>query len=135
MKAAHLLKEGEKRLAPSPDARWDARDLLEYALNIPHSAFLHALVSDVSEEDVQRYYDLVEKRKSGEPTQYILGKAWFMGLEYDVDARVLIHVRIPNCCAKRRLPLQNSIRLSLRWTCVRVPAPLPLRWQRLAGLP
>ena len=90
MKAVHLLKEGEKRLAPSPDARWDARDLLEYALNIPHSAFLHALVSDVPEDAVQRYFDLVEKRKSGEPTQYILGKAWFMGLEYDVDARVLI---------------------------------------------
>lgn len=90
MKAAHLLKEGKLRLSPSPDADWDARALLEHALSIPHSAFLHRLVSDVSEEEAQRYLALVDRRRNGEPTQYILGKTWFMGLEYAVDSRVLI---------------------------------------------
>ena len=90
MKAVHLLKEGENRLAPSPDARWDARELMEHALNIEHKAFLHRLVSDVTDEEAQRYLALIDRRRNGEPTQYIVGKAWFMGLEYAVDARVLI---------------------------------------------
>jgi len=90
MKAVHLLKEGEQHLAPSPDARWDARELMEFALDIPHNAFLHSLVSDVTEEEAQRYLALIDRRKNGEPTQYIVGKAYFMGLEYAVDARVLI---------------------------------------------
>lgn len=90
MKAAQLLKEGENRLLPSPDARWDARELLEAALEIPHSAFVRRLVHDVSDKEIERFFKLIERRKAGEPTQYILGKAWFMGLEYKVDSRVLI---------------------------------------------
>ena len=90
MKIAQLLKLGEERLLPLPDAKWDARDLLEYAFDIPRSAFLRSLSLEANDEASHRYLALIDRRKSGEPTQYIIGKAYFMGLEYYVDERVLI---------------------------------------------
>lgn len=90
MKIAQLLKLGEERLLPSPDAKWDARDLLEHAFDIPRSAFLRSLLREADDEASQRYLAFIDRRKSGEPTQYIIGKAYFMGLEYSVDERVLI---------------------------------------------
>lgn len=90
MMAAQLLRMGEERLSPLPDARWDARQLLEEALEIPRGAFVRRLSEDVQPAAAKRYLDWIERRAKGEPTQYVLGKAYFMGLEYAVDSRVLI---------------------------------------------
>lgn len=40
--------------------------------------------------EVARLNGLLARRLAGEPVQYVLGSAWFMGLEFLVDARVLI---------------------------------------------
>ena len=90
MRVNQLLRIGEDRLAHTPDARWDARLLLMHALDIPQSAFIRHLTDEVEPEAAQRYLTLVARRAGGEPAQYILGKAFFMGLEYAVDGRVLI---------------------------------------------
>lgn len=43
------------------------------------------------EEDVfEKAEAILKERLTGRPIQYILGSAWFMGLEYYVDERVLI---------------------------------------------
>lgn len=34
--------------------------------------------------------EIIERRKTGEPIQYILGRAWFMGLSFKTDRDVLI---------------------------------------------
>lgn len=41
-------------------------------------------------EEVQRYAQLIERRKRGEPTQYLTGKQEFWGLEFVVTPDVLI---------------------------------------------
>lgn len=44
----------------------------------------------VSESDLLKYNFAVKDLKRGRPIQYILGKAWFMGHEFDVNEAVLI---------------------------------------------
>lgn len=42
------------------------------------------------EEGVKKLFSMIERRASGEPLQYILGKWYFMGLEFKVGKGVLI---------------------------------------------
>ena len=84
-----LLREGEAALAPSPDARHDTLALLRRALGLGEG--LTALLEGWAEEDqAQDYAALLRRRAAGEPLQYILGEAYFMGLRFRVDERVLI---------------------------------------------
>ena len=90
MRVGQLLREGRARLAHTPDADWDARALLLHALELPRDALVRHLADEVPLEAEQRCVALFERRAQGEPAQYILGEAWFMGLRFSVDARVLI---------------------------------------------
>jgi release factor glutamine methyltransferase len=42
------------------------------------------------EENVNRYFALIDRRASGEPTQYLTGKQEFWGLEFEVTPAALI---------------------------------------------
>ena len=46
--------------------------------------------TELSEEKVSLLYSWISRLRQDEPPQYILQKAWFYGLEFYVDARVLI---------------------------------------------
>ena len=45
---------------------------------------------EISPQEEARLEALLKRRLAGEPVQYVLNSAWFMGLEFYVDARVLI---------------------------------------------
>ena len=90
MTAGQLLAQGVRTLEGQPDARWDARALLADALDAEPTALARRLTEEVSPEDEAAFRAGLERRAAGEPLQYILGKAWFMGLCFSVDARVLI---------------------------------------------
>jgi release factor glutamine methyltransferase len=90
VRAAELLRRAKDALAPSPDAEWDARALLADALNAEPSALARRLSQEVPDARAEEFFAAVRRRAAGEPLQYVLGRAWFMGLPFQVDARVLI---------------------------------------------
>ncbi len=90
-----LLFNAAARLtaAGASDARLDAEWLLSHALNVPRLMLLADAGQDVPPNDAERYEALVVRRAEGQPLQYVLGEADFMGRTFQVDARVLI----PRC--------------------------------------
>ena len=72
------------------DSRRDAETLLMHALNRDR-AYLYARPEiELSREEIARFNDLVERRLSGEPLQYITGRQEFWGLDLMVTPAVLI---------------------------------------------
>ena len=63
-----------------PEAKLDARLLLEYVCNTDHSTLFAHPDRDISDEENSRYLELIERRSKREPVAYILGKWDFMGL-------------------------------------------------------
>ena len=72
------------------DPEFDARCLIEASLNIDTTRFF-MIRSQKAEDQIQKIYlNLIERRKNGEPLQYILGKWAFMDNEFFVGEGVLI---------------------------------------------
>ena len=87
-----LNLEGQKKLAEAGihDAVFDARALLSFVLEIPFSQMPLHYADHVTDEQQAEYVEVLEKRISGVPLQYITGEQEFMGLDFYVDERVLI---------------------------------------------
>ena len=83
---------GKKRLqaAGLEDADTDALILFEHVTGIGRGRLLADGDREASERETDRYELLLEKRAAHIPTQYITGRADFMGLEFIVDRNVLI---------------------------------------------
>lgn len=75
-----------------PDAGLDAWYLMEEVWQIDR-AYYYTHRDDVLEEDgnrQERFADYLKRRGMREPLQHILGRAWFMELEFVVNPHVLI---------------------------------------------
>lgn len=75
-----------------PDAGLDAWYLMEEVWQIDR-AYYYTHRDDVLEEDgrrQKRFADYLDRRGRREPLQHILGRAWFMELEFVVNPHVLI---------------------------------------------
>ncbi|MBQ3575641.1 MAG: peptide chain release factor N(5)-glutamine methyltransferase [Clostridia bacterium] len=71
---------------PQVDARWIAEDML----HLTTAELRFAAQNELTDEQLSVLDHCLERRKQGEPVQYILGSADFMGLKFHVDSRVLI---------------------------------------------
>ncbi len=89
---AQAAAEGERLLnaAAVPEARCDARLLLEYVCGTDASALYRDPGRLLSEEEKERYRKLLERRQKREPLQYITGRQYFYGLEFEVNSAVLV---------------------------------------------
>ncbi len=72
------------------DAEFDARCLVEHALNITPTEYFMRRGEAVDIATENRYYEYLQRRINGEPLQYIIGKWEFMGNEFYVGDGVLI---------------------------------------------
>lgn len=74
----------------SPTARLDAELLLAFVLQKPRSYLYTWPDKTLSEAQIASYQALLERRKSGEPVAYLLGRQGFWSLDLQVAAHTLI---------------------------------------------
>jgi release factor glutamine methyltransferase len=88
-----LLKDGERVLANGPHAeraRRDAELLLRHSLRKSRVWLLGHRDRQISALDAEKYLHLVERRRRGEPVQYITRSVEFFGITLAVTPKVLI---------------------------------------------
>lgn len=90
IKIGEFLKYAAQALCPSPDAEADALWIAEEVLSLPRSRVRTQLLRKLTKEEETALNAALERRRSGEPVQYIFSRAPFMGYEFFVDSRVLI---------------------------------------------
>ncbi|MGA2808900.1 MAG: peptide chain release factor N(5)-glutamine methyltransferase, partial [Terracidiphilus sp.] len=87
------LRKGEATLGAGPHpnrARRDAETLLLHVVRRERAALLARWKEVLDADEVNRFIELIERRLTGEPIQYILGEAEFYGLPFRVTPDVLI---------------------------------------------
>ena len=72
------------------EARLNAELLLAYTLGLNRAAILAQPDRQLTPKELTRFRDLVARRVAREPLPYITGHREFFGLDFVVDARVLI---------------------------------------------
>ena len=83
--------EAHLRGGPHPDrARRDAETLLLHVIRSERAALLVHWKEVLDEAEAARYIELTDRRRAGEPIQYILGETEFYGLPFHVTRDVLI---------------------------------------------
>jgi release factor glutamine methyltransferase len=92
MEVRTALKAGIARLrdADVPSYTLAAELLLLHVLGRDRTWIYAHPEESVAEPDESRYFALVARRAAGEPTQYLIGKQEFWGLEFEVTPDVLI---------------------------------------------
>ncbi len=92
MNIAEWLNHARTLLSESgcPDSEIDARWIAEDTLGMSWAGLRFESDQAVSPEQLNRLDALLRRRAAGEPVQYILERADFMGLRFHVDKRVLI---------------------------------------------
>ena len=78
------------RQAGSRIDRSEARQLLQHVGAFSHAELIAHPERELSVEQLAQYQSLVARRAAGEPLAYLLGSAFFCGLEFAVSPAVLI---------------------------------------------
>lgn len=87
-----LLQMSERMLASSHclDYKIDAEMLFCHFLSIDKTQLFLRKSTTLDEKNCQEFFELIETRCTGMPTQYIIGSQEFMGLPFKVNENVLI---------------------------------------------
>ena len=88
MVISELVRETAKSL--SDNAHFEAELIVMSAVGINRTQLVLDSRRDVTEEQRERVSEMVKRRQSGEPLQYILGECEFMSLDFYVESGVLI---------------------------------------------
>lgn len=69
---------------------FDALEMLLFVKNIDRSKYIIVKDTIADSDFVEKYFDLISKRKQHIPLQHLLGFAWFYGRRFIVNKNVLI---------------------------------------------
>jgi len=89
MSLARCIGDAWKQAARRID-RLDARLLVEHVCGCTHADLIAHPEREMTETQARRFDELVLRRAAGEPLAYLVGNAWFYGLEFAVSPAVLI---------------------------------------------
>lgn len=99
MKYRDLYNQGIEKLSSEsiPDAKIDARLLLEYVCKTDRNALFLKGDMEVADEESNVYFELISKRMKHIPLQHLTGEQEFMGLTFLVNKHVLIPRQDTEC--------------------------------------
>lgn len=80
---------GRKKIV-SDEAGTECAVILEFVLNSDRNDLYIHPERKLDGEEERLFFELIERRNTGEPVQYITGKTYFYGLEFFCDESVLI---------------------------------------------
>lgn len=86
----YYVKKRDDLSQSAEDAAYDIKLLICTALGMSETTFFSNMRLDLTDEQVNAADALINRRLSGEPLQYILGKWSFMGLDFFVSPACLI---------------------------------------------
>lgn len=92
MNISEWMKRARARLAANgcPDPDTDARWIAEDCLGMTRQALLFEADQAIPADQLYRLESMLDRRAAGEPVQYVLGSADFMGFKFQVAHGVLI---------------------------------------------
>ncbi len=90
IKEALVAAKKELKESGAGEYKLDAELFIMKAANMTKTSVLINGDKELTESEEKLFNSMVQKRKKGIPTQYILGKCEFMGYEFFVDENVLI---------------------------------------------
>jgi len=109
-----LLDEATDRLAGAglENAEQEARWLVQRASGLEGAELIAGVDEPANLRDATFFYDMLERRRRGEPLQYVLGRWGFRVLDLHVDDRALIPR--PETEALTQMALEECRRLEAR---------------------
>ncbi|TMB69696.1 MAG: peptide chain release factor N(5)-glutamine methyltransferase [Chloroflexi bacterium] len=91
MNVLEALRQARRLLPPvSDEPELEAELLLRHCLGVDRASLYRLLTAELSDEEQQRFRDLVRRRLIHEPTAYIIGHKEFFGLDFEVTPAALI---------------------------------------------
>lgn len=92
MVISELIKEASDKLLQSgnDNSRFEALHLVGFTLKMSPEKLITNFAKEISKTDEEKILNLVKKRNSGVPFQYLLGTQEFMSLEFSMSPDVLI---------------------------------------------
>ncbi|HSE34312.1 MAG TPA: peptide chain release factor N(5)-glutamine methyltransferase [Pyrinomonadaceae bacterium] len=99
-----------------PEARKEARSLLAHVLDVDRTVLITEPDKPIAESSLSRFQQLVARRTTGEPAQYITGSQDFYGRRFEVTPDVLIPRPETEGLIETTVPFLSSAGLPF-WIC------------------
>lgn len=112
---AAILRQAKQHLAHSETALLDAEILLAAILQVPRSYVYAHPEQALDDSQIQHFFELVQRRKQGEPVAYLLGVQEFWSLPLKVTKDTLIprpDTEVLVAAALQLLPENERLRLA-----------------------
>lgn len=91
MVTEELIRGIKAEISPVTDnAEYEAREIVLSACEMSMTDLMLNRGKEISAEQANKAYEMACRRKDGEPLQYIVGTAGFMGMEFEVNPYTLI---------------------------------------------
>ena len=72
------------------NAEFEAKEIIMSVCAMSASELLINRRSEIKDEHINKAFEMAHRRADGEPLQYIIGKAGFMGMDFEVNPHTLI---------------------------------------------